>query len=112
MEKILIVISILVGFAMNMAGDKAEPVYKFMDSCSEIVNNLIKIIMYYAPIGLGCYFASLVGTFGGEIAVGYLKTFVIYLVTAIFFYFVIYTIFFPLIVVFMGLFIKKLEPKI
>jgi len=89
----LIVISILVGFAMNMAGDKAEPVYKFMDSCSEIVNNLIKIIMYYAPIGLGCYFASLVGTFGGEIAVGYFRTFVIYLVTAIFFYFVIYTFF-------------------
>ena len=89
----LIVISILVGFAMNMAGEKADPVYKFMDSCSEIVNNLIKIIMYYAPIGLGCYFASLVGTFGGEIAVGYLKTFVIYLSTAIFFYFVIYTIF-------------------
>ena len=89
----LIVMSILVGFAMNMAGEKAEPVYKFMESCSEIVNNLIKIIMYYAPIGLACYFAALVGTFGGEIAVGYLKTFVIYLVTSIFFYFVIYTLF-------------------
>ena len=89
----LIVMAILVGFAMNMAGDKAEPVYKFMDSCSEIVNNLIKIIMYYAPIGLGCYFAALVGTFGSEIAVGYLRTFVIYLVTSIFFYFVIYTLF-------------------
>ena len=89
----LIVISILVGFSMHMAGDMAEPVYKFMESCSEIVNNLIKIIMYYAPIGLGCYFASLVGTFGGEIAVGYLRTFIIYLVTSIFFYFVIYTIF-------------------
>lgn len=89
----LIVMSILVGFAMNMAGDKAEPVYKFMDSCNDIVNNLIKIIMYYAPIGLGCYFAALVGTFGGEIAVGYLRTFVIYLITSIFFYFVIYTLF-------------------
>jgi len=89
----LIVMAILVGFGMHMAGDKAEPVYKFMESCSEIVNNLIKIIMYYAPIGLGCYFASLVGTFGGEIAVGYLRTFVIYLVVSIFFYFVIYTLF-------------------
>ena len=88
----LIVISILVGFAMNMAGDKAEIVYRFMDSCNEIVNNLIKIIMYYAPVGLGCYFASLVGTFGGSIAIGYLKTFVIYLVTSMFFYFVIYSI--------------------
>ena len=89
----LIVISILVGFAMHMTGDKAEPVYRFMESCSEVVNNLIKIIMYYAPVGLGCYFAALVGTFGGEIAVGYLRTFIIYLVTSIFFYFVIYTLF-------------------
>lgn len=89
----LIVVSILVGFAMYMSGDKAEPLYKFMMSCGDVVNNLIKIIMYYAPIGLGCYFAALVGTFGGEIAVGYLKTFVIYLVVSIFFYFVIYTIF-------------------
>ena len=89
----LIVISMLVGFAMHMASDKAKPVYEFMCSCNEIINKFIKIIMYYAPIGLGCYFASLVGTFGGEIAVGYLKTFVIYLITSIFFYFVIYTLF-------------------
>ena len=75
----LIVVSLLVGFAMHMAGEKAEPVFKFMDSAYEVVNNLIKIIMYYAPIGIGCYFASLVGTFGSSIAVGYLKTFIIYL---------------------------------
>ena len=45
------------------------------------------------PFGLGCYFASLVGTFGCEIALGYARTFVVYLVTSIFFYFVIYTLF-------------------
>jgi Na+/H+-dicarboxylate symporter len=89
----LIFMSILVGFAMNMSGEKAEPLFRFMDSCNNVLNNIIKIIMYYAPIGLGCYFASLIGTFGGEIAVGYLKTFIVYLVTSLFFYFVIYTIF-------------------
>ena len=90
----LIVMSVLVGFAMNMAGDRAEIVYKFMDSCNEIVNNLIKIIMYYAPIGLGCYFASFIGQFGSSIAIGYLKTFIIYLVACIFVYFVICYFFF------------------
>ena len=49
--------------------------------------------MYYAPIGLGCYFASLVGTFGGEIAVGYLKTFIIYLVASLVCYFLVYGIY-------------------
>ena len=43
------------------------------------------------PIGLGCYFAALVGTFGGEIAVGYGKTFIIYTVVALLFYFIVYS---------------------
>ena len=89
----LIVISILVGIAMTMSKEKAEPFYKFIDSSLDILMNLIKIIMYYAPIGLGCYFAAMVGTFGDVIVVGYLKTFIIYLLASIFFYFVIYSIF-------------------
>ena len=89
----LLVFSIMFGIAMNMTGEKAKPVLDFLVSANEIVNNVIKIIMYYAPIGLGCYFATLVGSFGASIAVGYLKTFVIYLVVAIAFYFIMYTIY-------------------
>ncbi len=89
----LIVVSILVGIAMSMAKEKAEPFFKFIESATEVLLNFIKIIMYYAPIGLGCYFAAMVGTFGGSIAVGYIKTFVVYLLTSVFFYFVIYTLF-------------------
>ena len=76
-----------------MSGEKAKPVEDFLNSANEIINNIVKIIMYYAPIGLGCYFASLVGSFGASIAVGYLKTFIIYTVVAITFYFIIYTIY-------------------
>ena len=89
----LIVVSILVGIAMSMSGEKAEPLFKLIESATDVLLNFIKIIMYYAPIGLGCYFAVMVGTFGGVIAVGYIKTFVIYLFTTAFFFFVIYTLF-------------------
>lgn len=89
----LLVFSIIFGIAMNMTGEKAKPVLDFLVSANEIVNNVIKIIMYYAPIGLGCYFATLVGSFGASIAVGYLKTFVMYLIVAIAFYFIMYTIY-------------------
>ena len=78
---------------MNMTGEKAKPVMDFLESANNIVHNIIKIIMYYAPIGLGCYFASLIGSFGASIAVGYLKTFVIYTVVTVIFYFVMYTIY-------------------
>ena len=89
----LIVISILVGIAMNMSGKKAEHLASLISSAQDVLFNFIKIIMYYAPIGLGCYFASLVGTFGGEIAVGYLKTFIIYLVASLVCYFLVYGIY-------------------
>lgn len=89
----IIVFAIIFGIAAQMTGKKAKPVVDFLDSANEIVMNIVKIIMYYAPIGLGCYFASLVGTFGNEIAIGYVKTFVIYTVVSILFYFIIYTIY-------------------
>ena len=45
------------------------------------------------PLALGCYFASLVGTFGAEIAIGYAKTFVVYTVMAVAYFFVVYSIY-------------------
>lgn len=89
----LLIASVVFGIATNMAGEKGKPVYDFLVSANEIVANIVKIIMYFAPIGLGCYFASLVGSFGASIAVGYLKTFVVYTIVAIAFYFIVYTIY-------------------
>lgn len=89
----LLVASIIVGIAINMTGEKAEPVRKFLESANEIVQNIVKITMYYAPIGLGCYFAALVGTFGASIAVGYLKTFIVYTIVAFAYYFIVYTLY-------------------
>lgn len=89
----LIVISILFGIAINKSGEKGRKVAELFDSFSEIMYKLIGIIMYYAPIGLGCYFASLVGTLGSVIAVGFLKTFVVYLIVSLLFMFIFYSIY-------------------
>ena len=89
----LLIFSVIFGLAMNMSGEKAKPVENFLESANSIVQNLIKIIMYYAPIGLGCYFASLIGNFGAQIAVGYLKTFIYYTIVAVAFYFIMYTVY-------------------
>lgn len=89
----LLIFSIIFGLAINMSGEAGKPVLDFLVSANTVINNVIKIIMYYAPIGLGCYFASLVGSFGAQIAVGYLKTFLIYTFVAIAFYFIMYSIY-------------------
>ncbi len=87
----LLVFSIIVGIAINMSGEKGETFRKVLESANVVMENIVKIIMYYAPIGLGCYMASFIGTFGSTIAVGYLKTFIVYLIVSLLFYFVVYT---------------------
>ncbi len=89
----LIVFSILVGLAINIAHEKGDKFLGVLESMNEVMQKLINIIMYYAPIGLGCYFASFIGQFGSSIAVGYLKTFIIYTISCLVLYFVIYSIY-------------------
>lgn len=89
----LIVMSVLFGLAINKAGAKGRKIAELFDSFSEVMYKLVEIIMYYAPIGLGCYFASLVGTLGSTIAIGFLKTFVIYTIVCLVFMALFYTIY-------------------
>lgn len=89
----LIIISLLVGLAMNKCKEKAEPFYKVLDSSCQIIFKLLEIIMYYAPIGLGCYFAVLTGTLGSVITLGYLKTFVIYTILSFLVFFIVYSLY-------------------
>ena len=89
----LVIISLLVGIALSKLNKEAEPLLNILESANKVVLKLIDIIFLYAPIGLGCYFASLIGAFGASIATGYLKTFIIYAVVAILFYFIMYTLY-------------------
>ena len=89
----LLVFSVIFGIAINMSGEKGEAAKRVLNYFNDIVMNFIKIIMYYAPLGIGCYAAYLTSTFGASIAVGYLKVFIIYTVVAILYYFVFYTIY-------------------
>ena len=89
----LLVASIIFGVAVRMSGEKGDEVKKILESANAVIENVLKIVMYYAPIGLGCYMASMVGSFGATIAIGYAKTFVLYLVVSIAFYLVFYTIY-------------------
>ena len=89
----LIVFSILIGLSINGSKEKGIRFLEVLESANHVLQKFIKIIMYYAPIGLGCYFASLVGTFGKEIALGYGKTFIIYTVVAVLFYFIFYSLY-------------------
>ncbi len=89
----LIVISVICGIAIAMAGEKAKVIKEFLNAGSAVMMKMIKIIMYYAPIGLACYFASIIGQLGTQILEGYLKVFLMYLVVSIIYYFVFFSIY-------------------
>ena len=76
-----------------MAGEKGEPLEEVLESAYTVMLKFVQLISYYSPIGLGCYFAVLVGTFGGQIALGYAKTFVIYTLVSIVYYVVAYSLY-------------------
>ncbi len=89
----LIIFSLMFGIATVMAGEKARPVKEFVNATSEVLMKMIKIIMYYAPIGLGCYFASVIGQLGTQILEGYLRVFLLYLGLSVINYFLFFSIY-------------------
>ena len=87
----ILVFSIIFGFAIRKSKDKGKKVIELILSLNEVVINIVNIIMYYAPIGLGCFIATLIGSYGCVIAIGFLKTFIVYTLVCIFIYVFVYS---------------------
>lgn len=73
---------------MSLLGEKAKPVSDFLNILSDVFLKMVSIVMYYAPIGLGAYFASLIGTFGPELLGSYARAMVVYYPICIIYFFV------------------------
>ena len=89
----LIVFALLFGIATAMVGEKAKPITDFLSAGTAVMMKLVSIIMYYAPIGLGCYFAAVIGELGPQILEGYVRSFVLYLILAVIYYFGFFTLY-------------------
>lgn len=75
----LILFSVLLGLATAYSGEQGKVLARFLNSGMVVILRMMHIIMYVAPIGLGCYFADTVGRVGGQILNGYLNAFVLFL---------------------------------
>lgn len=74
----LIFFSILIGICASSTCGKDSLVSRLLNELSKILMKAVSIIMLYAPIGLGAYFASLVGEFGPELLGAYAKAMAVY----------------------------------
>lgn len=87
----LIVMSVLVGLATALAGEKAKPFTQFLQAGADVFMKLIGLLMYYAPIGFFAFFAVLVAKLGPALLVSYCRSMLIYYGGAIVFFVVGYS---------------------
>ncbi|MBS2970292.1 dicarboxylate/amino acid:cation symporter [Metabacillus sp. KIGAM252] len=89
----LIVFSVLLGIAVSAIGEKGKPFSAFLTSGSEVMMKIVSYIMYYAPIGLGAYFATLVGEYGPMLLGTYFKSGILYYISAFIYFFAAFTVY-------------------
>jgi Na+/H+-dicarboxylate symporter len=81
----ILFIAVLLGLALAMIRDKSKPLVSVLESLSEALFGMVRVIMYFAPIAAACAMAFTVGKYGlhtlldlGELVVS------VYIVSAIF----------------------------
>lgn len=89
----MIVFSILVGISVTLVGEKGKPFATFLRSGAEVLIKLISLVMYIAPIGLGAYFAALIGEYGPMLLGTYFKAGILYYVCAIIYFILAFTLY-------------------
>ena len=73
----LILFSALFGLAVALLGQKAAQVERFIAEGEAVIIKMMELVMKFAPIGIGCYFADTVGSLGGQIVGDYLEIFLV-----------------------------------
>lgn len=87
----LILFAVLIGLGTGLAGEAGKPFARFLISGSEVFMKVIKLVMYYAPIGLMAYFATLIGDFGAALLGDYAKAIILYYPVAILYFLIGFT---------------------
>lgn len=89
----LIVFSIFFGLCVGLIGEKGKVITEGLGALSDVFLKMISLIMYYAPIGLGAYFASLIGNFGPELLGSYARAMAIYYPICILYFFIAFAVY-------------------
>jgi DAACS family dicarboxylate/amino acid:cation (Na+ or H+) symporter len=89
----VIFFALMIGVGMTLISrEKAEPLFRFMDSLGHIVVAIIGVVMYFAPIGVFCLIFSVTARFGYDLLLNLLKYVGTVIVCLAFFQFVGYSL--------------------
>ncbi len=89
----MIIFALLVGAAASASGEKGAPFARFLIAGNEVMGRVIRLIMFYAPVGLGAYIAYLLGTMGPQLMGSYARVIVLYYPAAFLYFIVAFSIY-------------------
>ncbi|MBF0571675.1 MAG: dicarboxylate/amino acid:cation symporter [Candidatus Omnitrophica bacterium] len=84
----LIIFASLIGLSACSVGEKSKAFTVFLLSGNAVMMKAISYIMLYAPVGLGAYFAYLIGVLGPQLLGTYVRAMTIYYPIAIAYFFI------------------------
>lgn len=86
----LILFSLFFGITLSLIGEKASPILAVLNVGNDVTMKMIALVMKFAPIGLGSYFAYTLGELGPKILGGYMKALLLFiLICGIYFIFIL-----------------------
>ena len=89
----LILFTIFFGFCLQSLGERGRAIGRGISVVADAMLQMVKYLMYYAPIGLGAYFATLVGDYGPQLLGAYFRAMVVYHVATFGYFFIAFTIY-------------------
>lgn len=89
----VIIMSVLVGLSTSKTKNENDTFKNFLTAGNKMILKVVDFIMIFAPIGLGAYFASIIGSLGDQIIGGYTKVFVLYCVLTLIYFFGVMTLY-------------------
>ena len=93
----LIIFAMTFGYCVSSVsksrGLTVNPLVEALDICSEAFMKMINLIMLYAPIGLGAYFAALIGEYGTELLGAYTRAVLMFFPICIFYFLTCFTLY-------------------
>lgn len=89
----LIIFSVIFGISLCLVEKKEKKVGHIFEIISDALMKFVKIIMYYAPVGIFAYFAALISEFGPELIGSYAKSMILYYVLTVIYFLIFYTLY-------------------
>ena len=82
----LIIFSIMFGIGTSLLNEKGVVIKNFLNGMTDVFSGMVAMVMKLAPIGIACYFASMIGQMGGQVVSSIARLSIIYVVFCILFF--------------------------